>query len=150
MKKFTKKGILQKTIIVILMVLSFNFIVPAYSSAAINFSVGGILANPLLDLLTTVVDAVESLLQAAMTGSMEKDANGMVGGLLNSKVMVDNDDDRANKGGDNPLFSVEKDDLQVGLSTGTDNYQIPVIEYTPEEIFSNKVPYLDINFITLN
>ena len=130
MKKFTKKGILQKTIIVILMVLSFNFIVPAYSSAAINFSVGGILANPLLDLLTTVVDAVESLLQAAMTGSMEKDANGMVGGLLNSKVMVDNDE--VAKEGDNPLFSVSKDDLQVGLSTGTDNYQVPVIEYTPE------------------
>lgn len=146
MKKFTKKSILQKTIIVILMVLSFNFIVPAYSSAAINFSVGGILANPLLDLLTTVVDAVESLLQAAMTGSMEKDANGMVGGLLNSKVMVDNDE--VAKEGDNPLFSVSKDDLQVGLSTGTDNYQVPVIEYTPEEIFSNKVPYLDINFIT--
>lgn len=146
MKKFTKKGILQKTIIVILMVLSFNFIVPAYSSAAINFSVGGILANPLLDLLSTIVDAVESLLQGTMTGHVE--ADGMVSGLLNSKVMVDNDDDRVNKGGDNPLITVSKDKLQVGLSTGTDNYQVPVIEYTAEEIFSNKVPYLDINFIT--
>ncbi len=148
MKKFTKKGILQKTIIVILMVLSFNFIVPAYSSAAVNFSVGGILANPTLAFLSMIVDSVESLLQAAMTGSMEKDANGFVDGFLNSKVMVDTDDDRVKKGGENPFLTVSKDNLQVGLSTGSDDYKVPVIEYTPEEIFSNKVPYLDINFIT--
>ena len=127
MKKFTKKGILQKTIIVILMVLSFNFIVPAYSSAAVNFSVGGILANPTLAFLSMIVDSVESLLQAAMTGSMEKDANGFVDGFLNSKVMVDTDDDRVKKGGENPFLTVSKDNLQVGLSTGSDDYKVPVI-----------------------
>lgn len=131
MKNFTKKGILQKTIIAILIVLSFNFIVPTYSSAGI----GGVLANPAMDFIAALMDSIQTLMQWAMKGSSE----GL--SLSDSEIMVD--PEYGNKGGSDPTYSVTLDDLDV---SGT--YKVPVINYTPEEIFSNKVPYLDINFIS--
>ena len=53
MKKFAKKGTVQKTIIAILMVLCINFIVPTYSHAGF---IGGVLINPILDLVASIVN----------------------------------------------------------------------------------------------
>lgn len=139
MKICTKKSILQKTILVILTVLCVNFIVPTYSNAGV---VGGVLINPLLDLTAALGDILESLMQWCMTGQAEIGES-----LFNSNIMVDQNDNRVQTGGTNPTISVSTSNLDLGWFTSSDKYQVPIIEYTPEEIFSNKVPYLDINFI---
>ncbi len=139
MNIFTKKGTVQKTIIAILMVLCINFIVPTYSHAGF---IGGVLINPLLDLAASLGDIVESLLQWSMTGQM---AAGLK--LSDSKILVDQGDNRIVYGAGNSTISVSKNELELGWLTKTNVYQVPIIEYTPEEIFSNKIPYLDINFI---
>ena len=83
MKNFTKKGILQKTIIGILMVLTLNFIVPTYSHAGIMSSIGGTIFDAVTDLIVIVADGVETLLQYFMLGDMTngeklRDVNIMV------------------------------------------------------------------------
>lgn len=146
MNIFTKKGTIQKTIIAILMVLCINFIVPTYSHAG---WVGGVLINPLLDLAASLGDILETLLQWSMTGKVEE-GNGIVGkakSLADTKILVDQGEEGIKYGSGNATISVSTDELDLGWFTNSNNYQVPIIEYTPEEIFSNKVPYLDINFI---
>lgn len=62
MKIFTNKKVIQKIVIAILIVLSFNFITPTFSMA----NVGGALLDPIFDLLATIADAVVSGLQYFM------------------------------------------------------------------------------------
>lgn len=145
MKIFTKKGILQKTILVILTVLCINFIVPTYSHAGIGdalYNVGGVLANALIDLCAMIGDAFSSGIQWFMTGQFAAGEK-----FRDSAIMVEQGDDRIEPGNGETTMEVDVDDLELGKNTTGDTYQVPVIEYTPEEIFSNKVPYLDINFI---
>lgn len=145
MKIFTKKGILQKTILVILTVLCINFIVPTYSHAGIGdalYNVGGVLANALIDLCAMIGDAFSSGMQWFMTGQFAAGEK-----FRDSAIMVEQGDDRIEPGNGETTMEVDVDDLELGKNTTGDTYQVPVIEYTPEEIFSNKVPYLDINFI---
>ena len=138
MKICTKKSILQKTILVILTVLCVNFIVPTYSNAG----VGGVLMQPIIDLTAALGDIFQSLMQWCMTGQVAKGES-----LLDSNIMVDQGDSRIKEGSGTPNISVSVDQLDLGWFTNGENYQVPIIKYTPEEIFSNKVPYLDINFI---
>ncbi|MCI8345024.1 MAG: hypothetical protein HFJ42_03500 [Clostridia bacterium] len=141
MKKFAKKGTVQKTIIAILMVLCINFIVPTYSHAGF---IGGVLINPILDLVASIGDIVQSLLQWSMTGQMAAGES-----IFDSKILVDegSNDNRIKESSENATISVSESDLELGWFTNSNTYQVPIIEYSPEEIFSNKVPYLDINFI---
>lgn len=145
MKIFTKKGILQKTILVILTVLCINFIVPTYSHAGAGdflYNVGGVLANALIDLGSMLGDAFASGMQWFMTGQFAAGDK-----FRDSAIMVEQGDNRVKPANGETTMEVNADDLEKGLMTPGDTYQVPVIEYTPEEIFSNKVPYLDINFI---
>ena len=139
MNIFTKKGTIQKTIIAILMVLCINFIVPTYSHAGF---IGGVLINPILDLTASLADIVESLLQWSMTGQFAAGEK-----LSESKILADQGDNRIKNGSGDATISVSSSELDLGWFTNSNNYQVPIIEYTPEEIFSNKIPYLDINFI---
>lgn len=142
MKIFTKKGILQKTILVILTVLCINFIVPTYSHAGFLSNVGGVLANALIDLCAMIGDAGASAMQWFMTGQFAAGEK-----FRDSAIMAEQGDDRIEPANGETTMEVDVDDLDLGKNTDGDTYQVPVIEYTPEEIFSNKVPYLDINFI---
>lgn len=143
MKGVTKKSFLQKIMItVILALLLTNFIVPTYSHAGFISNVGGVLANAMIDLVAMIGDAFESFLQWSMTGAM---ASGEK--YRDLAVMVEQGDDRIEPGSGEATIEVETEDLDLGKNTDSDTYQVPVIEYSPEEIFSNKVPYLDINFI---
>ena len=100
MNIFTKKGTIQKTIIAILMVLCINFIVPTYSHAGI----GGVLINPILDLGASLGDIVESLLQWSMTGQFAAGEK-----LSQSKILVDQGDNRIKNGSGNATISVSAD-----------------------------------------
>ncbi len=142
MKIFTKKGILQKTILVILTVLCINFIVPTYSHAGFISNVGGVLANAMIDLCAMIGDAFSSGMQWFMTGQFAAGEK-----FRDSAIMVEQGDNRIKPSNGKTTMEVNVDDLDLGKNTDGDTYQVPVIKYTPEEIFSNKVPYLDINFI---
>lgn len=143
MKIFTKKGILQKTILVILTVLCINFIVPTYSQAGVISNIGGVLANALIDLTAAIGDAFTTFIQWSMLGRMaDKEP------ITDSSIMVEEGDSKIKPGNGTANLEVKKDELDLGKNTDSDTYQVPVIDYSPEEIFSNKVPYLDINFIS--
>ena len=65
MKNLNKKSILQKTIIAILIALLLsNFMVPTYSHA----DLGGVLMDPIADLLCSLGDVVINVLEKFMTG----------------------------------------------------------------------------------
>lgn len=133
MKFFTNKGVTQKIVITILIVILTTFAVPAQVQA----DWGGKLMSPVITLITALVDGVQHLLEMTMLGETESFMKG-----INSQ----NSYNRPSQG-EHPA-SIQVDDEIDGSFFGLDAVQIPVITYTPEEIFSNKVPALDVNFIT--
>lgn len=74
MKIFTKKGTIQKIIIAVLIVILCNFIFPTYSRAGI----GGILFDPIFDLIVGIGDSVISVLQACLYDGNINYASGLL------------------------------------------------------------------------
>ena len=173
MKKITSKKGMQKIVIAIVIVLSFNFIVPNYSQA----DFGGVLLGPIIDFFAGIGDAVLAALQFFMYdgGNALSSAAGTAGeiigdtvgdlvtldvdGFLNPFDAFQEDADKFKKNGA-AAYGMEVTDEDSDLATvtipekeldqgwfGLGTYQIPIIKYTPEAIFSNKVPALDVNFI---
>lgn len=147
MKMFQKKGILQKTIIGILIVLSMNFIMPTYSQA----DIGGVLISPIVDLLCSVGDIVINLLQKCMTG--EFGSTGL-NWSLSTFLAESGDYDGYGQGNAGDVLETNKVNPDTEFDKGwlglKDEYFIPVATYSPEQIFTNKVAGLDINFINPN
>ena len=182
MKIFTNKNIVQKIIIAIVIVLSFNFIIPNYSQAGF----GGVLMGPIIDFLAGLGDAVMSALQffmydgninvgstvgGAVTGALtivnpfasfllmrsdsnfdskleEYDMNVTTEELKENIERNPNTEDYG--GADIPINADEFDKGWLGWIPGSlldKDYGVPIIKYTPEKIFANKVPSLDVNFI---
>lgn len=169
MKIFTNKKVVQKVIIAIIIVLSFNFIVPNFSQAVGAGEIGGVLLGPAIDLIASVGDAVLAALQFFMV-----DGNTSIGGTIGGAISgvgsmifnnftedverfvtigpsyygmeaVDNPETQSTDESQADII-VYENELDTGwFWLGT--YQIPTIKYTPEKIFSNQVPALDANFI---
>lgn len=133
MKKFANRSVTKKVLIVILTVMLLTFSVPKPVHAA-----GGILLGPITALCTTLVDSVQHILERFMLGEW------------NSFMKeIDDTDSYNSNGGGAATVNLDADGVEIGGAwwgdiTGT---EIPVIQYTPEEIFSNRVPALDVNFI---
>lgn len=158
MKKLTSKKGMQKIIIAIVIILSFNFIIPNYSQAGW----AGVLAGPIIDFFAGIGDAVLSALQYFMydgTGGALSTAGTAVGSALTLANPFDTF--LVNVGAfDASSYGMEVTEEDEGLTTVVINeddldqgwfdlgtYQIPIIKYTPEAIFANEIPALDINFI---
>ncbi len=60
MKIFTKKSITQKIILIVIIAILWNFVFPTFSRA----DIGGVLFDPIADIIMTIGDAVVALLQA--------------------------------------------------------------------------------------
>lgn len=185
MKSLTSKGLTQKIIIAIVILILFNFVVPIYSSATdldvpdqdqqiyentdnkgkeTDGSFGGVLLGPVIDLFVGLFDSILAGLQFFMYDGTLGGGDGITEGFLvsasdwstiSSKYpdmsynastgtnVVEIDAEKLDKGWINGMFS------WVGFNgVNADNYGIPVIQYTPEKIFSNKVPALQVNFIS--
>ncbi len=142
MKIFAKKGILQKTILVILTILLINFIVPTYSHA----DWGGVLADPFLDFFASIGDAIINLLQRCMMGDWG--AGFSISGFQVESDKFFSEDKYANH---RTTEIGEEIDVDTKLTRGLfgigNNYHIPLATYSPEQIFTNNVAGLDINFI---
>lgn len=129
MKFFTNKGVVQKTVIAILIVILTTFVTPA----PVQADWGGKLLSPIFAFVTAIFDGIQHLLEMTMLGETESfmkdigsgayDMPGSVGGGITTDEEID------------------------GSFFGIDAVQVPRINYTPEAIFQNQVPALDINFI---
>ena len=178
MKILTNKKTIQKIIIAIVIILSFNFIVPNYSQA----DFGGVLFGPIIDFMAKLGDSVLAALQyfmydgatntggsigGAIGGATDgaiveggEEAGEIIGGAIGGAItfinpfdtfLVDVKDFNSNTygmnaDGENVDYTINEDDLDQGWF-GLGTYQIPIIKYSPNKIFANKVPSLDVNFI---
>lgn len=173
MKLLTEKGIVQKIIIAIIIVTLLNFMIPTVSSA---FDIGGILFEPITDLVTTVGDTILSALQNFLYNGRWDVGGGMANLLLGANYFV------AAQAGDDPLYPEmvyeggAPDEVKIdesnfdGVSlydaaaflinpivggikltataTGlSKNYVIPTIQYSIDKIFTGEIPAFDVNFI---
>ena len=168
MKTFTNKKVVQKVIIAILIVLTFNFIAPTYSRA--NF--GGVLMGPVVDLFAGIGDAFMSALQFFMyDGNVTLGDTTSIGKTLTNPLnsflytVTDKRDElesTLNQYGMQPDMSPSKENADIEIDSEQfdkgwlgwlpgslldKSYGLPIIKYTPEAIFSNKIPALDVNFI---
>ena len=141
MKIFTKKGILQKIIIVIIFVILFNFIVPNISSyvKATDGNKGellGVLFTPVKELLLGVTDAVIWGINYLICHMEETFVDATwVGYGYNY--------------GDNHNYNYNiPHNMQapVGIGTLPTNLRLPMFPVSPEEIFEGKIPLLNVNF----
>lgn len=133
MKIFTNRSKLKKILIVILTVMLLTFSVPKPVNAA-----GGILLGPLTALGTTIIDSIQHILELFMLGETSPFMKNL-----------DDTDRYDSRPGGGATVDLDAQGTEIGGAwwgdvTGT---EIPVIQYTPEEIFSNRVPALDVNFI---
>lgn len=144
MRKTMSKNLTQKIIIAIVIVISFNFTVPNFSRAGI----GGTLMGPVIDLVAGIFDMGMALLQGFMDGSstdwsfsggFSVEAKDFKGKEADYGMDVDSNESATSE-------TINAEDLDHGWF-GLGSYAIPVIKYGPEQIFSNKVPGLDANFI---
>lgn len=167
MKIFANKHIVQKVIIAIVIVLLFNFIVPNYSHAGI----GGVLMGPIIDFISAVGDAVLSALQfffydggIDLGGTMDitKGFNQftLAGSLVKDAIKSKNQDYiniikqlGLELTSEEPDIQIDSDKFDKGwrnfftFGLLEKDYGVPIIKYSPEAIFSNEVPSLDVNFI---
>lgn len=89
MKKLQKTSILQKTIITMLIALLLsNFVIPTYSQAGI----GGVLMDPIVDLICTIGDAIINVLQKCMMKDWGSSFSLNGGFLVDSETFFEEDE----------------------------------------------------------
>ncbi len=124
MKFFTNRSVIKKVIIVVLSIMLLTFAIPK----PVNADIGGILLDPLFMLATAVLDSGQWLLESIMLGR----PNYFMDKTLSSEEID---------------ISPEEATITVNQKFTWGEVQVPDIQYTPEAIFANKVPALDVNFI---
>ena len=155
MRIFTNKNVIQKIVIILLIVILFNFLVPVRSEALIK-EVGGSLLKTLLHMFQGLGDIINGMFNHFMLGTSE-----IIGSAMFDK---DDPDFKANIQdpnssiyyGDGPTDGavevvIDKDYMFEGQGwLFGDTIQIPNILYCPENIFANKIAVLDVNFLNPN
>lgn len=158
--KFLERSMIQKIIIALIFLTVFNFVypyIPAYGADALE-SVGGVLLEPLIKLITTICEGVIWVIQS------------MVLGLPASNIHVEKEGLKAFwiglAAGAGAILLLALTPVTLGASTvaaggvitavvaGTfaskqfpDDWYYPIYKISPQEIFSDQVPALHINFI---
>lgn len=167
MKFYTEKTITNKIIIALVIVTLLNFICPNISSA----SIGGILFGPIKDLLLVIADGVMSIVQAMIYGTnlsvsfltiKHKDAwkptaAGIISGIVTAVALVA----AVVATGGLALgiigtiigiaatsFGVGYVVTQVNANAIPPTFKLPIFLLTPEAMFANEVPLLDVNFFS--
>ena len=141
MKKLMNKNFVQKIVIAILIVLSFNFVVPTFSHA----DFGGILWTPIRWLVTGIGDTILYWLNFFFVGFTTEQAqeyldNPYKPANFNSVAKIGDSILESNRAGGQKETVINRSDMGTGK-------EIPIIEYSPDMIFANKVPGLDANYI---
>lgn len=140
MKKLKNKISIQKIISAIMLVVVLSFTIPKPVHADDEDGIGGKLLKPLVQLVASIGDIAEGLMNHFMLGTEN----------LVDSVMLDKDDPNVNSGS----LAVPSDGKYV-LKKVTEpltgfmwaDWKLPNMLYSPENIFGNKIAALDINFI---
>lgn len=167
MKFYTEKTITNKIIIALVIVTLLNFICPNISSA----SIGGILFEPIKDLLLVIADGVMSIVQAMIYGTnlsvsfltiKHKDAwkptaAGIISGIVTAVALVAA---VVATGGlalgiIGTIIGIAATSFgfgyvvtQVNANAIPPTFKLPIFLLTPEAMFANEVPLLDVNFFS--
>lgn len=167
MKFFTEKTITNKIIIALVIVTLLNFICPNISSA----SIGGILFEPIKDLLLVIADGVMSIVQAMIYGTnlsvsfltiKHKDewkstAAGILAGIATAVALVAAVVAAPFTGGLSLGIVIGIAATSVGVGYVVTQvtadaipptFKLPIFLLTPEAMFANEVPLLDVNFFS--
>ena len=154
MKKFTKTSFGQKIIMILIVtILVSNFIVPTYSYAARDW--GGILMDPIVDFVCGIGDAIINILQECLVGDAESILpNGLRDAFNMNRLLVPADeysfDDTISESNADEIIDPMDEENgfnRTALTQKVQDYYVPVVIYSPEQIFTSNVPGLDINFI---
>ena len=162
--QFTKNKFVQKIIIVLIFLTVFNFIYPSITVFAANDDEvrGGPLLSPILDLLAALAEGGVSIIQKNILGmgdsSIYIDTGevgwgigaaiggiiGLAGGLIAAPFT----------GGASIIMAAGLGGATIGGvtvaahdSTLPDSYYLPIYKISPQEIFSDQIGALSINFI---
>lgn len=149
MKIFLQKSFLQKIIGILIVLIIFSFIAPNYMGLVSKAdkeiqelesteeddddSISGIIISPFIGLVNLLADSVASLFQTFMVG----DAGAVMTSDVSSYATVSSDENAESSKRANIV--INKNYL------GKTMY--PNFAFSCEEIFANKVPMLDINFL---
>lgn len=151
MKIFTQKSTLQKIIITIVIVILFNFIAPNISMAKETF--GGVLFTPIQALIIGLGDGIMYIISSALTGES-----------VDNILTISTDSTLASIGRFilymNPMLGPIVSSVDVTLKLGNTfgvidvpkevlpkTLDLPVFAVTPDKIFANEVPFLNVNII---
>lgn len=129
MKLFTNKGIVQKTIIAIVIVILTTFCIPG----TVHADLGGKLMSPITNFVALIFDGVQHMLERTMLGEYNTFMKDIGSGEYETQAKSS--------------ASIDTDEFIDAVFFGLNKVNVPVITYTPEAIFSNQVPALDVNFI---
>lgn len=145
MKIFTNNRKNQKFIIVLIMIVILNFSIPNYSQAWGFGDIAGDLLKELIQLIASLGDIVMGGLNHFMLGTDK---------TLTSSMLDQEDSNFTNPdswlyydGSDKNEVKIDSKDLDAFLFS---DWKIPNFLYCPENIFSNKIALLDVNFINPN
>ena len=167
MKFYTEKTITNKIIIALVIVTLLNFICPNISSA----SIGGILFEPIKDLLLVIADGVMSIVQAMIYGTnlsvsfltikhkdeWQSTASGILYGIATALTLIAAVVAAPFTGGLSlgAIIGIAATSIGVGyvVTQVTANaipptFKLPIFLLTPEAMFTNEVPLLDVNFFS--
>lgn len=167
MKFYTEKTITNKIIIALVIVTLLNFICPNISSA----SIGGILFKPIKDLLLVIADGVMSIVQAMIYGTnlsvsfltikhkdeWQSTASGILYGIATALTLIAAVVAAPFTGGLSlgAIIGIAATSIGVGyvVTQVTANaipptFKLPIFLLTPEAMFANEVPLLDVNFFS--
>lgn len=131
MKRFAKKNITQKILLVIVMLIMFNFTIPK----PVQADTVGTIFSPFMGLIGIIADSIEHLLEWAILGETDTFMKSISEGQALAPTVSGA-----------PTITVDSSKID-GAFWGKDEVNIPIIKYSPEEIFSGKVPALDVNFL---
>lgn len=167
MKFYTEKTITNKIIIALVIVTLLNFICPNISSA----SIGGILFEPIKDLLLVIADGVMSIVQAMIYGTnlsvsfltikykdeWQSTASGILYGIATALTLIAAVVAAPFTGGLSlgAIIGIAATSIGVGyvVTQVTANaipptFKLPIFLLTPEAMLANEVPLLDVNFFS--
>lgn len=164
MEIFTKKNLILKIVIALVFVILFNFCAPTVSNAGFFDEIGGTLLEPIVELFIAIGDAAINLVQNLLFGLHDSVIKVATRGNdifdTISKIVV---------GGLAIAVAIIVPGIGAGIVAGVatlaagtyaasvientwlpEVFYLPVYAISPEEIFQNRIPLLDVNFFNPN
>lgn len=162
MEIFTKKNLILKIVIALVIVILFNFSAPTISQAAEG--IGGTLLSPILDFVVAIGDALINVVQSILFGmdnslvKVSTDSNDifdivsniLIGGLAIAVGILVPGVGAGIIAGLGTFVAGQYVGNVVQEATLPETFYLPIFAISPEEIFQNRIALLDVNFFNPN